>query len=98
MSDRIMLPLPDGRWLSLSPETFEAALAEGRAAVGATAPTGDAETLMGAEELAAVLDLPLTWVEQKAREGKIPCIRAGRYVRFRRSAVEAALVAQTDNH
>lgn len=95
MSDRVMLPLPDGRWLSLSREGFEAALAEGGAAIGAAVhagtPAGDTEALMDAEQLAAALHLPQTWLEQAAREGRIPCVRAGRWVRFRRSAVEGAL-------
>lgn len=95
MTDRVFVPLPDGRWLALAREAFDAALTEGAAEIGAPAPaaagTGDSEALMDAEALAAALHLPQTWLEQAAREGRIPCVRAGRWVRFRRSLVEATL-------
>lgn len=92
MSDRVLLPLPDGRWLALSRETFETALVEGCAAVAsAAAPRQADEPLLDADELAAALKLSVTWVEQAAREQKIPSVQAGRWRRFRRADVERAL-------
>jgi excisionase family DNA binding protein len=93
MSDeRVLLPLPDGRWLALSREAFEAALVEGSVAIGAPGPTRAAdEPLIDAEQLAAALNLPQTWIEQAAREGRIPSVQAGRWRRFKRAAVEGAL-------
>jgi hypothetical protein len=34
MSDRVVIPLPDGRWIALTDEAFRAALAEGAVAAG----------------------------------------------------------------
>ncbi|HEX4025886.1 MAG TPA: helix-turn-helix domain-containing protein [Steroidobacteraceae bacterium] len=94
MSDKVLIPLPGLGTLSLSREAFQAALAEGSRAIPAsTAPgaTQDAEPALDAEQLAAALSLPVTWIEQAAREARIPSIQAGRWRRFRRSCVEAAL-------
>jgi len=38
--------------------------------------------LIDARELAVILNVPLTWVWKWGREGKIPCIRVGKYQRF----------------
>jgi excisionase family DNA binding protein len=92
MTDRVLTCLPDGRWLALSRETFEAALAEGAKVIAPPVATAtEAEALLDAEQLAAALSLPVTWVEQAAREGRIPNMRAGRWRRFNRAAVEAVL-------
>jgi len=92
MTDRLLIPLPGIGTLALSREAFQAALAEGSRAIAApSAAPLDAEPLLDAETLATVLALPVTWVEQAAREERIPSIHAGRWRRFRRSAVEAAL-------
>jgi len=59
----------------------------------------DDSPLLDSEELAAALRVPVTWVETAAREGRIPFYRIGRYVRFRRTEVEAELrVAQRVAH
>ena len=96
MADRLLIPLPDGRWLALSPEVFQEALTAGAALSLAPATSGAvqasaAEPLLEAEELATVLKLPVTWLKQAAREHRIPSIQASRWRRFRRSEVEAAL-------
>jgi len=49
------------------------------------------EALLDADQLAALLRVPATWIEQSAREGRIPCLQFGRWRRFRRSEVEAAV-------
>ena len=93
MTDRVLVPVAGLGVLALEPETFAAALA----AVAAFAPrpaatpaAGD-EPLLDADALAGALNVPVTWVESAARTGKIPAIYCGRYPRFRRTAVEAAL-------
>lgn len=43
-----------------------------------------AETeLLGPEELAERLKVPLSWVYENSRTGKIPTVRIGKYVRFK---------------
>jgi excisionase family DNA binding protein len=48
------------------------------------------EQLLDSQQLAHILQVPVTWIEQKAREGTIPSLPVGRRRRCRRSAVEAA--------
>ena len=94
MSDRMLIPLPGIGTLALSREAFETALAEGSQAIAAPATATDAEPLLDAEQLSAQLgNVPLTWIEAAGRDGRIPSIEFGRWRRFRRSAVEAALAA-----
>lgn len=40
------------------------------------------DRLMKVEQLAEVLNVPISWVYKKAEQGGIPCIRVGRYLRF----------------
>jgi excisionase family DNA binding protein len=49
------------------------------------------DRLLDAEELARILHVPPRWVRDQAREGGLPCIRLGHYVRFRWETVEAWL-------
>lgn len=98
MSDLVLIPL-NGEWLALNAEALENARQAARAAgFGPNAvPSGHAaaaEPLCDAATLAKGLGVPASWVEQAAREGRLPCIRLGRWVRFKRSAVEAALGPQ----
>lgn len=95
MSDRVLVPLPDGRWLALSDEQFREALQAGLEAVGARADDSRQahdEPLLDARELARILKLPVSWLQEAARSGRIPCVQAGRWRRFRRNEVEAALL------
>lgn len=92
--ERVFVPLPDGRWLALAPDVFREALTAGCALVAAASspePAITSEQLLDVEQLAAALSLPVTWLEQAARERRIPSIQAGRWRRFSRSAVERAL-------
>jgi excisionase family DNA binding protein len=94
--ERVLFPLPDGRWLALAPDVFREALTAASALVGApgegyAVQANGSEPLLDAEQLAAALSLPVTWLEQAARENRIPSIQAGRWRRFSRSAVERAL-------
>lgn len=45
--------------------------------------------LLTAQEAAALLNVPPTWVLAEAREDRIPHVRFGRYVRFDATEVEA---------
>ncbi len=45
--------------------------------------------LLTAEEVAAALRVPKSWVYRAAREGVLPSIPCGRYVRFDEADVEA---------
>lgn len=99
MADMVIVPVPGIGCLALESEAYRKALAEGSRLAGTTPSAAQAEEpLVDADTLSAALAVPVTWIEQAARTGRIPSLGIGRYVRFRRSAVEAALVAQTDNH
>ncbi len=89
---RVIVVVPGLGTLALEVDVYRRALAEGAALVGAPATaTSTDEPALDAEQLASALSLPVTWVEQAAREQRIPSIQAGRWRRFKRSAVEAAL-------
>lgn len=44
-----------------------------------------------AAELAAILKVPVSWVRAAGREGRIPMLRVGRYLRFNPEQVIEAL-------
>jgi excisionase family DNA binding protein len=44
--------------------------------------------LLDADGAAGLLSVPRSWVAEAAREGKIPAVRLGHYVRFRRVDLE----------
>jgi excisionase family DNA binding protein len=44
--------------------------------------------LMSAEEVAEMLGMGQHWVYEQARRGRIPVIKLGRYMRFRRASIE----------
>lgn len=96
MADRVLIPLPGIGTLALTDEAYRAALAEGAQLCATPAPPCAAtdEPLVEAEQLAAQLNVPVTWLEQKAREGVIPSLEFGRWRRFKRSEVEAAVRGQ----
>lgn len=91
MSNRICVPLPDGRWLALDAEAFAAALAAGaEISAGATpSPASAAEQLLDADQAAAQLSVTARWLEDSARAGIIPHIKLGRFIRFRVSEIAA---------
>ena len=47
------------------------------------------DQLLTAEQLAERWQVPVAHVYRLARDGRIPCVRLGRYRRFRLDAVEA---------
>ena len=46
------------------------------------------ELLLHAEDVAAMLGVSKAWVYAEVRAGRIPCVRLGRYVRFRRESIQ----------
>jgi excisionase family DNA binding protein len=98
VTDRIVVLLPDGRALALEPDVYRTALAEGAKLCGVPARAQperpESEPLLDSDQLAAVLAIPASWLEQKAREGAIPSLQFGRRRRFKRSEVEAAVLAR----
>jgi hypothetical protein len=86
MTDRVLIPLADGRWLGLTSEQFaeaEQAGREQRPAPTSTLPTPANDELLTAEQLERRTNVPASWWEHAAREGRVPHARIGRYVRFR---------------
>jgi hypothetical protein len=49
------------------------------------------DKLLKAGELAERLNLPETWIRNEERMGRLPSVRAGKYVRFKLGEVENAL-------
>jgi hypothetical protein len=49
------------------------------------------DILLTAVDLARKLCLPESWIRSEARLGRLPSIRAGKYVRFKLNEVEKAL-------
>jgi excisionase family DNA binding protein len=54
-----------------------------RAVQSALARGTDPGPLLAAEELAERLKVPVSWVYEQSRQGNIPTVRVGRYIRFR---------------
>jgi excisionase family DNA binding protein len=52
--------------------------------------------LITAQEVAALLGVPASWVYAATRDGRIPTVRLGRYYRYRREAIEDWIEAQED--
>ena len=54
----------------------------------AAAPGGE-DDLLTAGEVAALLRMTASWVYSETRSNRIPHLRLGRYVRYRRSTIRA---------
>lgn len=96
MSDStIVVFLPDGRALGLDPQVYADALERGAkvcpgAGQALAMPPQAEERVLDAEGMAELTRVPATWWLEQARQGGVPHLRAGKYVRFR---VEEALEA-----
>ncbi len=53
-----------------------------------------ADALLDAKEMAALLKCHESWVRSAARQGKIPIVQVGRYMRFKPADVQAAIAAR----
>ena len=98
MNQRVLIPLPGVGTLALDEGTYRRALEEGAKLNLALEPSEDPnERLLDSKQLADVLQVPVTWIEQQAREGNIPSLPFGRRRRYRRSAVESAIKQRNIN-
>jgi excisionase family DNA binding protein len=60
-----------------------------REAVGAEpCPASSPDRLLVADEAAALLALPVSWVREATRQGELPNVRLGRYRRYVRADLE----------
>jgi excisionase family DNA binding protein len=97
VSDLVLIPLGD-RWLALSAEELRAAqeraarMGFGASATPAPPPVAE-ERLLTSQEMSDRLGVPDTWVEQAAKDARVPSVRVGRYLRFNATQVLAALQA-----
>jgi excisionase family DNA binding protein len=92
MVQRVLIPLPGIGTLALDEEIYRRALEEGARLNPLPEATEDPyEQLLDSQQLAQILQVPVTWIEQQAREGNIPSLPFGRRRRYRRSDVEAAI-------
>lgn len=96
----MLIPLGDAI-LALSQEDFEKALALGRETVGTTDGESAAsapEKLLDAAGMAEMTGIPSSWFLEAARQGRIPHVKAGKYVRFRMADVIEALEVRPNGH
>lgn len=101
MATMIAIPLADGRYIALSPDALAQGLAAAAALPGLTVkptwapePPEVAERWVTSKQLADITGTGATTLETLAKDGVIPCFRAGRTLRFKPSEVEAALRAR----
>jgi len=52
------------------------------------------ERLLTAPDVAELLSVPVSWVREHTRSGRIPHIQLGRYVRYREEALVSWVAAQ----
>lgn len=52
------------------------------------------ERLLVAQEVAEILAVPESWVREQTRNGALPHLQLGRYIRYRREAMLAWLEGQ----
>jgi excisionase family DNA binding protein len=52
------------------------------------------DRLLTAAEVADVLAVPLSWVREATRDGRLPHLKLGRYRRYQAAAIEAWLAQQ----
>jgi excisionase family DNA binding protein len=55
------------------------------------------EPLLTCEDAAKLLRVRVSWVYEAVRDGRLPCIRVGRHIRFTRSMLERWLDRQIDS-
>ena len=53
-----------------------------------------ADRLLDAAEVSDLLAVPVTWVREHSRNGHLPHVRLGRYVRYRQEAILEWLAEQ----
>ncbi len=93
-SDLIIIPVGASA-LALTREEFELALSRGREITASyeseKAPSSSDESILSAEQAEKHTGVPASWFLEAARNGRIPYVRFGKYVRFRLSDLTQAL-------
>lgn len=54
------------------------------------------EPLLTPSEAAALLAVKTSWIYEAVRDGRLPCVRIGRHIRFLRSDLERWVNGQRD--
>ena len=93
MADRVLIPLPGVGTLELTREAYEAALRPIAAPEPNVSRVEAVVPLVTAKVLAAALSLPVSCLYEYAKAKRIPCVRAGKHVRFNPAKVLEALSA-----
>ena len=92
--ETMVLILFGHEYLALPQEQLQEALKRGRELVGKPAPGESVplpDEVLTAEQMSERTHIPASWYYEAARQGKIPCIKAGKYARFRFAETLAAL-------
>src|SRR5579871_1063701 len=69
----------------------------GDSAHSAAQVVGLDEPLLTCEDAAKLLRVKVSWVYEAVRDGRLPCIRVGRHIRFTRSMLERWLAGHIDS-
>ena len=89
MKDIILIPF-GSKFLALTEAQFKEAMARGKEMVGEGRTKSHSEkidVILDAEGMREKTGIPSTWFLEAARQGRVPFIRAGKYVRFRMEEV-----------
>lgn len=100
MSDLVLIPIPGIGVLALNRDVFQQALADGAAFTSTAEPARAAavEPLLDSRQLGELLGVGDTLLEQMAKDGRIPSVRIGKYLRFEtREVIEALRLRHADN-
>ncbi len=98
MTDRVLICLPDGRWLALSADLFREALLSGAelAAPSVVSPVPQPSSgLVTADEIGEATHMSRSTVYELAKAGVLPCVRVGRRIRFDRERVMTMLASRS---
>ena len=91
MTDRILIPLMDGRWLALSPNDFQQALNQGGKLIPqeqANRQDDEKPQWLPVREVARLCNISETFLYDEIRLKRIRSRRLGRAVRIHRDFVE----------
>lgn len=103
MTDKVILPLMDGRWLALSPETFQQGLQQGSELVPqeqANRQDDEKPLWLPVREVARLCNISETFLYDEIRLKRIRSRLLGRAVRIHRDFVEhqtGDLMSNDDN-
>ena len=98
MNDRVLICLPDGRWLALSADLFREALQSGAelaAPSGASPARQPSSGLVTADEIGEATHMSRSTVYELAKAGVLPSVRVGRRIRFDREKVMSVLASRS---